>query len=138
MIRSPAAVLGALCAGVGLFPIAPAFGAHAEHFGTVMRLLERPLGEWDIVLVGVCLHRWLLFASALPAIALTMIGFASSRARPLIGGVALGTAAMLAHMAYAGDTAFVAGVLGARVWALANALVCVWIARAALDGRGTA
>ena len=77
-------------------------------------------------------------ASALPAVVLTMVGFASSRVRPLIGGVALGTAAMLAHLACAGDTAFVAGAFSARVWAVANALVCVWIARAALDAKHTA
>ncbi|MDP9151926.1 MAG: S8 family peptidase [Myxococcota bacterium] len=140
LVRSPGTVLGALCAAVGVFPAALLFGgvAHADRFRTVVGLLTRPLGEWDIVLVGVGLHRWLLFASALPAIALTMVGFASSRARPLIGGVALGTAAMLVHMAFAGDTAFVAGAFAGRVWAGANALVCVWIARAALDGRRTA
>lgn len=136
--RAPAAVLGALVASVGLFPLVPLLGwtPHAGTMAALHELAARPLGEWDLVLVGAGLHRWLLLASALPAVALTGLGFASRRVRPLIGGVALGTAALLLQMAWAGDTAFVGGALLSRVWILANALVCLWLARTALEATG--
>jgi serine protease len=137
MSRSPGAALGAMLAGVGLLPIAPLLGlaAHSGRLRTAMELAMRPLGEWDLVLMGVGAHRWLLLASALPAVVLTALGFASRRARPLIGGVALGTAALLTQMAWSGDAAFVAGPFLSRLWLAANALVCLWIARTALDAR---
>jgi hypothetical protein len=95
----------------------------------------RPLGEWDAILFGAGMHRWLLLASALPSIGLSAVGFASRRMRPLIGGIALGTAAMLAQMAWSADVAFVGGAALARGWAIGNALVCLWIARVALDAK---
>jgi serine protease len=97
----------------------------------------RPLGEWDLVLLGAGTHRWLVLASALPAVVLTMLGFASKRARPFIGGIALGTAALLAQLAWSGDAAFVGGPLLARLYAVVNALVCLWLARMALDAKRT-
>ncbi len=140
MVRTPAAVVGALVAGTGLLPFAPLGGLVARTGGlralhTCVELAMRPLGEWDLVLAGAGAHRWLLLASALPAIALTLFGFASRRVRPLIGGVALGTAALLAQMAWSGEAAFVAGPFLARVWVTFHALVCLWIARAALSAK---
>ena len=85
--------------------------------------------------VGAGVHRWLLLASALPVIGLTMIGFASRRFRPFIGGVALGTAALCAQLAWSADAAFVGGATLARVWAVVNVLVCLWLARVALDAK---
>jgi hypothetical protein len=69
----------------------------------------------------------------LPALALSAIGFRSRHLRPLIGGVALGTAALLLQMAWSGDAAFVAGPFLARVWEVGNAVVCLWLARVALE-----
>jgi hypothetical protein len=96
----------------------------------------QPLGEWDLVLMGVGVHKWLLLASALPALTLAAFGFASKRLRPFIGGVALGTAALQVQLALSADTAFVGGAMLLRVWGVANALVCLWLARIALDSRG--
>jgi serine protease len=135
MARSPGAVLGALVASVGLLSFAPllGLGAHAGKLRWLMDLAMRPLGEWDAVLLGAGFHKWLLFASALPAIGLAAIGFASKRLRPIVGGVAVGSAALCAQMAWSGDAAFVGGSLLARVWAVGNALVCLWLARMALE-----
>ncbi len=135
--RSRAALFGACLAGVGLLPFVPVAGllTHSGKLHDFIELAMRPLGEWDAILFGAGLHRWLLMASALPSIALTAIGFASRRMRPLIGGIALGTAALLAQMAWSADVAFVAGPALARAWAVANALVCLWIARVGLDGK---
>jgi serine protease len=135
--RTVGSVAGALVASVGLIPFAPVLGlaAYAGKLRTVLELGMRPLGEWDLVLMGAGVHRWLLLASALPAIVLTMLGFASKRARPFIGGIALGTAALLAQLAWSGDAAFVGGPFLARLWTVANALVCLWLARMALDAK---
>jgi serine protease len=135
--RSPGALLGACLAGIGLLPFIPISGllAHTGRLHDFAELAMRPLGEWDAILFGAGLHRWLLLASALPSIALAALGFASRRMRPLIGGIALGTAALLCQMAYSADVAFVAGEALARAWAAGNALVCLWIARVALDAK---
>jgi hypothetical protein len=95
----------------------------------------RPLGEWDGLLWGAGAHQWLLLASALPTLALAAIGFRSRHLRPLIGGIALGSAALLVQMAWSGDAGFVAGAFLARVWEFANALVCLWLARVALEDK---
>jgi serine protease len=126
--------VGALAASVGLFPLWPVLGWLPQGAASqlLVELAMRPIGEWDLVLVGPGLHRWLLLASALPALALTAAGFANRHVRPLVGGIALGTAAILTQMAWAGDVAFVAGSFLLRVWAVANALVCLWLARTAL------
>jgi serine protease len=135
--RSAGSILGALVGSVGVLPLLPALGLGqlAGRFHLAVELATRPLGEWDLVLAGAGMHRWLLLASALPALALTTLGFASRRARPLIGGLALGSAALLAQMAWSGDAAFVFGPFMARLWAVGNALVCLWIARLALDSK---
>lgn len=137
MARSAGSILGALVASVGVLPMLPALGLSqlSGRFHVAFELATRPLGEWDLVLGGAGLHRWLLLASALPAVALTALGFASRRARPLIGGVALGSAALLAQMAWSGDAAFVFGPFMARLWTVGSALVCLWIARLALDSK---
>jgi serine protease len=137
--RTFGSVTGALVASVGLLPVAPLLGlaAYAGKARTALELAMRPLGEWDLVLLGAGTHRWLLLASALPALVLTMLGFASQRARPFIGGIALGTAALLAQLAWSGDAAFVGGPMLARLFAVANALVCLWLARMALDAKRT-
>jgi serine protease len=135
MARTPGAVLGTLLGAVGLLPVAPLLGlvARAGGLRTWAELAMRPLGEWDLVLGGVGMHRWLLLASALPAAALTLLGFANRHIRPIVGGLALGSAALLVQMGWSGDVAFVGGPLLGRVWVVCHALVCLWLARAALD-----
>lgn len=129
------AVLGAMVGGVGLLPVVPLFGLAPDTGpGAILaQLAMRPLAEWDIVFWGVAAHRWLVLASAAPVVALSALGFSHRLLRPLIGGFALGVAALLAQTAWSGDVAFVGGVLLARAWALVNALVCLWIARVGLE-----
>ncbi len=140
---TPAAVCGAVLSGLGVAPFAPALGlvAHVGRLGRFAELAMRPFGEWDLVLLGVGAHRWLLLASALPALALAALGFGSRRFRPFIGGFALGAAALLAQGAWSGDVASIAGAVfgraGATVCGFANALVCLWLARVALQAGAT-
>ena len=136
MVRSKGMVFGALLGSVGLVPIVPLLklGAHTGKLRIVSELAMRPLGEWDI-LWSVGLHRWLLFASALPAVALTALFFGVPRLRRVVGGFALGSAALAVELAVSGNVGFVAGPMLLRVWTIASALVCLWIARIALDAK---
>jgi hypothetical protein len=49
-----------------------------------------------------------------------------------VGGLALGSAALLCQIMGSGDVAFVGGPSLLRLWAGANILVCAWLARTAL------
>ena len=134
---SAGSILGALIAAVGLLPVVPLLGLGPQvgSWRVVAEVLSRPLGEWDLILVGAGLHKWLLLASAGPAVVLAALGFKSRFVRPVLGGVALGTAALLAQLTWTADVAFVGGPLLLRGWSLANALICLWFARVALDAR---
>lgn len=126
--------LGALFASVGLFfflpltGIAPRLGA----FRWIAELAQRPLGEWDLVF-SASLHRFLPLANALPALALTGLFFGVKKLRPFVGGIALGSAALLAQLAISADVATPFGHTMLRVWTLGNAMVCLWLARLSLD-----
>jgi lipopolysaccharide export LptBFGC system permease protein LptF len=94
----------------------------------------RPLGEWDLVL-SADLHRYLVLASAAPVLLVTALAFGARRGRVFAGGLALGTAALLGQMALSGETLYAFGALGAKVWMLGNAALCLWVARIGLDER---
>jgi serine protease len=133
LTKNPLALGGALLGAVGLLPIAPLI--HLSSIDAVRPIAEflmRPLGEWDLIF-GAGLHKWLPLANALPAMVGVAFLFGSRRLRPGVGGLALGSAALLVQLAVSADVAFGAGSLGLRVWAVLNALVCMWIARLCLD-----
>ena len=134
--RTAGTIFGALIGGIGLLPMAPllCIPSHAGAFRWVAELLMRPFGEWDLV-YDAGIHRWLPLASALPVMFLTAVLFGVKRLRPTLGGFAIGSAALLAQLAYSADVAFPLGTFPLRLWTIANALVCVWIARLALDGK---
>jgi serine protease len=128
------ATFGALLTSVGLVPFLPLVGglSHAGSLRTYAEMLARPLGEWDM-LFGAGWHRFLILASAAPAIGATLLFFSSKRLRPFVGGIALGSAALLVQLAWSGETAFAFGMTAMRVWTVVNAAVCLWVARLALD-----
>ena len=130
---SPLAIVGALVGAVGLLPVAPVL--HLGSLGfvrPVVELLMRPLGEWDL-LFGAGLHRWLPLANAIPAMTGVAFLFGSRRLRPGVGGFALGSAALLAQIAFSADVAFGMGSVALRIWMVLNALVCLWLAQMCLD-----
>jgi len=138
MDKSKTMMFGALLAGVGLFFFAPLLGIAPRIGGArfALDLLMRPFGEWDVVF-DAGLHRWLPLANALPAVGLAAIGFGSKRVRSFTGGFALGSAALLLSLAWSADVATPFGSLGLRLWAIANLMVCMFVARLALDTRST-
>ena len=51
------------------------------------------------------------------------------------GGFAVGATALMAHLWFSGQAAFAFGGFALRLWLFVSAVVCVWIARIALDGK---
>lgn len=126
--------LGAFVASVGLVPFLPLLGipARAGELRLFAELAMKPLGEWTI-LFAPALHAWLLLASALPIFALTALFFGSKLLRPVVGGLALGTAALLVQIGISGETFYALGPFMLRIWCGLNVALCLWLARLSLD-----
>ena len=129
-------MVGALFAGIGLLPFLPVLGIPARLGGMrwVAELAMKPFGEWDLLLAP-GMHKWLLFASAAPAFLLTTVFFNNKRLRPFVGGLALGSAALLTQVGISGETFFALGSFGLRVFCAANVVALLWLARMALDSK---
>lgn len=127
-------VAGALLGSVGLLPFLPLLGVPARlgSLRTFAELAMKPVGEWTLLL-SPAVHKWLPLASAIPVFALTALFFGSKKLRPVIGGFGLGTAALCAQLAISGETWFAMGPFMLRIWCVANALLCLALARLALD-----
>ncbi len=139
MRKGKGVIFGALFAGIGLLPFAPALGLTSRAGGlrNVVELAMRPFGEWDLLL-GADWHRYLLFASALPTFVGLALLFSVKKARGVLGGFALGAAALLVQIAWSADASFgfsfmVGSSLILRLFCLVNVAVCLWIARISLD-----
>lgn len=129
-------LVGAMLAGVGLVPVLPALGIPAR-LGAhrwIADLLMRPLGEWSLLL-SPRVHAWLPLAGALPVFVLTAFFFTNKRLRPFVGGVALGSAALAAQLAFSGETAYVLGSLLRTVYLGASVVLCMFVARMTLDAK---
>ncbi|MGZ3418690.1 MAG: S8 family peptidase, partial [Polyangiales bacterium] len=126
--------IGALASSVGLLFFLPLTGVapHLGRFRWIAELAQRPLGEWDLVF-SASFHRFLPLANALPALVLAGLFFGTKRLRPFAGGIALGSAALLAQIAFSADVATPFGHTLLRVWTISNAMVCLWLARLSLD-----
>jgi serine protease len=93
----------------------------------IVHALTHGLPSWDLSVLGVASHGSLVFFSAAIPLALLAVGHGAPRARAPLAGLAIGVAAHLAFHAVA-PAAF--GV--SAVWLLANAAVCLIVARLAL------
>lgn len=129
-------VAGALFGSVGLLPFLPLLGipARSGSMRWIVELGMKPLGEWTL-LFSPGLHKWLPLASALPIFGLTALVLGNKHLRPILGGLALGTSALLAQLAVSGETFYALGPFMLRVWCVVNALLCLWVARLALDAK---
>jgi serine protease len=89
--------------------------------------LTHGLPSWDMSLLGPTGHGNMLFFSALIPLALLAVGYGFPKARAPLAGLAVGIAAHLAVFAV------VPAVFGiGTLWLVANAIICVGIARLAL------
>jgi hypothetical protein len=100
----------------------------------VVDLFARPLGDWDLLL-DASLHGWLPLANVLWPFGLTLIALGVRGARPVLAGFATGMAAYLAALAVQGGIHSALGGLGLAVFAGANALGCLMLARLILVER---
>lgn len=128
--------VGALMGSVGLVPFLPLLGIPAR-LGSARVFAElamKPVGEWTLLL-SPSIHKWLPLASALPVFALTALFFGSKKLRPIIGGFALGTAALCAQMGAMQETWYALGGVMMHVWCIVNGALCIWLARLALDAK---
>ena len=103
----------------------------------VAELAMKPFGEWDLFFAP-GMHRWLLLASAAPAFLLTTLFFNNKRVRPFVGGVALGSAALLVQLGISGETFFALGSFGLRIFCALNVVALLWVARMSLDTKRSA
>ena len=127
-------LFGGLVGAVGLLPVLPLFGAlpRLGAWRWLGELATRPFGEWDVGW-SASFHRFLPLANALPVLAATAVFFGIRRLRPTLGGFAAGMTALLLQLAFSLDTATAFGGLATRVWLVANAALCLWLARISLE-----
>jgi serine protease len=79
-----------------------------------------------------------LLASALPSFAFLALLFGAKKTRGVLGGFAVGAAALLAQIFISADVAFPLSSLGLRLFCIVNAAACLWIARISLDEKARA
>ncbi len=124
-VTSSGFLLGALAAGPGLLFFLPWILPRAY---LPIDILSRPLADLDL-LFGTSIHRWLPLANVLLPFGLTMVAFGSRVLRPIVAGLAVGTAAYLLSVAGLGEHASPFGRAVLTVWCVANAAGCAWLAR---------
>ena len=128
---TPFALFGALTAATGLLPFAPLLHLPISRAG--LFLLSHPFGEWSLA-SSAGLHRFLPLANAAPVLGAALLFFGFRRTRPMLGGFALGMAALLIQVGVQADVTFFLGSFALRAWMIVNVLLCLWIARLSLDG----
>jgi serine protease len=124
-VLSSGYMLGALLAGPGLLFFVPWIFPRAY---LPVDILARPLGDIDL-LVGASLHRFLPLANVAIPFALTALAFGARTLRPIVAGIATGTAAYLLSIAALGEHASPFGRVLLIVWCVGNAAACAWLAR---------
>ncbi len=124
-VLSSGYMLGALLAGPGLLFFAPWIFPRVY---LPVDILARPLGDMDL-LVSASLHKFLPLANVAIPFALTALAFGARTLRPIVAGIATGTAAYLLSIAALGEHASPFGRLLLIVWCVGNAAACAWLAR---------
>jgi serine protease len=124
-VAAPGYVLGALAAGPGLLFFLPWLLPRAY---LPVDLLARPIADLDLLL-GASYHQWLPLANVLIPFGLTAIAFGSRALRPVVAGIAAGTAAYLGSVMLLGEHGSPFGRALLIVWCAVNMIGCAWLAR---------
>jgi len=100
----------------------------------VFHALTHGMPSWDLGILGADGHGNALFFSALVPLVLLAVGYGVAKLRAPLAGLAVGVAAHLAFFAVVPMTAVhVPAVFGiGAIWLVANAIVCIALARLAL------
>jgi serine protease len=129
VLKSKMVIIGVILGGFGLMPLM--FTGLLPHMGSfrwIGELAVRPIGEWDIVL-GFN-HNYLLLANFLPAALATVLMFGNKHLRMFAGGLALGSAALCAQIAFSSEVNFFMGMWLMKVWMGVSIAASMWIAKA--------
>ncbi|MFO0586768.1 MAG: S8 family peptidase [Polyangiaceae bacterium] len=118
-------MLGALAAGPGLLFFVPWIFPRVY---LPVDILARPIGDLDLLL-GASLHSYLPLAHVGIPFALTALAFGSKTLRPIVAGIATGTAAYLLSIAALGEHGSPFGRVLLIAWCVANAAASAWLAR---------
>jgi serine protease len=121
----PGFLVAGLVAGPGLLFFAPLVLSRAI---LPIDVLARPLADMDFF-VGASLHKLLPLANALVPLGLSIVTFQWKKMRPVVAGLATGTAAYLASVVLLHESASPFGGFLLTVWCAANAAACLLIAR---------
>lgn len=121
---SPGFWISAVTAGAGLLFFAPWVMSRHQLW---VDLLSRPLGEWDLLLIGVSLHSFLPLANLFLPLVLILVLLRVKGTAPWLAGFTVGTAAYLASVAILGQLHTPFGWLITTIWCTVNAAVCVWL-----------
>jgi serine protease len=120
--------LAALAAGPGLLFFAPLVLSRTS---LPIDLLARPIADLDLY-VGASLHRLLPLANVLLPFGLLAVTWQFVRMRPLVAGLAVGTAAYLGSILALGQVWSPVGATLGAAWCALNAVLCLLVARFAL------
>lgn len=122
--------LPAVFTSVGLLAFAPWVGLTSI---PGFDLLARPWGDWDLLLVGVSLHKWLLLASAVIPFVATTLTYNVVKARPMIAGWSVGTAAYLISLLVTNSVLGPFGQVAMALYLFVNIAVCTYLAKVNFD-----
>ncbi len=120
----------------GLFFLPYIFGSASSW--PVVEMMTRGLPSWDIALLGPLAHGNALFFSALLPLAAVALLLSVKPLRSLLAGLCAGVAGHLLFFAAAplADIRYVPNAFGGdQLWLVANALVCIMLARLVLKRR---
>jgi serine protease len=125
----PGFLAAALFSGPGLLFFAPfLFPRHND----LVDFLARPIGDWDL-LATASVHGFLPLANVLWPFLATVVLLGVRGMRGPLAGFATGTAAYLGAAAIQGGIHSSMGRVGLFVFAVANALACIFLARLVLS-----
>jgi serine protease len=127
-------VVAMLLTSTGLLPFLPLTGLLPKlgSFRILGELAMRPVGMWDTILLSANVHNWLFFASAIPAVVALITCYGMKWLRGSIGGVALGSAALMTQLVISNDGDW---SLIYRGLMLGSIGACFWVGRLVLDAR---
>jgi serine protease len=129
-LTAPGLWIAALATAMGLLFFAPwLLSRHALW----VDVLSRPIGEWDQVLVGASLHKFLPLANVFVPLVLSLVLLRVKAAAPWLAGFSIGTGAYLASLAALGQLATPFGWLATTAWCALHALGCVYLGSLLLD-----
>jgi serine protease len=134
ILLTPSFLIPLLLATVGVFFANWLFGKSSGFAAQLVDAAALPIPDWQRIIFGRGKVASPFFYSALIPLVASLIGVAAVKIRPVVAGLAMGFAGFLAYAAWARAPAlaWLPFHFLAMPWLIANALVCLLLARAML------